>query len=255
MIRDSLRRYKLMTKLNQIVAVEKGIKGSAEKALTEAHHGLKKADLLTGISRGYKPLAEDGEQFPPEHKRVQVQVEDVISRTAGILTELFDVTATKDFANCDARASVEVDGHVLVADAPVTYLLWLEKRLTLIHEFVKELPTLSEADEWHKDASTGLWSTSEEKTHKTKKLPRAFEKAPATDKHPAQVETVYEDVIVGYWTTVKRSGAAPATRVRQLLDRVEKLQRAVKMARESANASEAKSVKVGAKIFGYLFAT
>jgi hypothetical protein len=241
-------------KLNQIIAVEKGVKSRAEKDLTEAHHGLKKVDLLNGISRVYKPIADDGEKFPPENKRVQVVVEDVIARTADILVELFDVTATKDFTNCGARASVEVDGVVLVKDAPVTYLLWLEKRLTLIHEFAKELPRLNDADTWHADPASGWWLTDEDVTHRTKKLPLAFEKSPATDKHPAQVEVVHEDKIVGYWHTVKRSGAVPASRVRQLLDRVEKLQRAVKVAREQANMTEVVPVNVGRKILGFLFA-
>lgn len=242
-----------MTKLNQIIAVEKGVKSRSERELTEAHHGLKKADLIGGITRTYAPLADDGERFPDEVKRVQVHVEDVVASTASILVDLFDITATKDFANTHALADVVVDGTVLVAQAPVTYLLWLEKRLTLIHEFVKELPVLSDDAEWNKDAN-GVWATPAEKTHKTKKLPRAFEKAAATDKHPAQVETVYEDMVVGYWTTTKRSGAVPATRVRTLVQRVEKLQRAVKMAREEANSAEATPVHVGAKITDYLFA-
>jgi hypothetical protein len=243
------------TKLNQIVAVEKGVKSRAEKDLSEAHHGLKKADLLTGISRVYKPSAEDGEQLPPENKKVQIVAEDVIRRTGDILVELFDVTATKDFANCNAKADVEVDGKVLVKDAPVTYLLWLEKRLVLLHEFVKELPKLNDADTWHVDPASGWWITDEEVTHRTKKLPMAFTKAAATDKHPAQVEVVHEDKIVGYWHTVKRSGAVPASRVRQLLDRVEKLQRAVKMAREAANMAEVRKVEVGRGVFDYLFAS
>ncbi len=243
-----------MSKLNQIVAVEKGIKSRAEKDLTEAHHALKKPDLLSGIVRQYKPLQETGEQLPGENKRVQVTVDDVLKRTGDILVELFDITATKDFANCSARADVDVDGILLVKDAPVTYLLWLEKRLTLIHEFVKELPKLNDADTWKLDTASGWWLTEEEITHRTKKVPMAFEKAKATDKHPAQVDVVHEDQIVGYWHTIKRSGALQPSRVRQLLDRVEKLQRAVKVARESANMTEAPKVAVGAKIWGYLFA-
>ncbi len=57
-------------------------------------------------------------------------------------------------------------------------------------------------------------------------------KAEATDKHPAQVGVYYEDVAVGFWRTVKFSGALPAKRVGELLERVEKLQQAVKFARE-----------------------
>ncbi len=37
-------------------------------------------------------------------------------------------------------------------------------------------------------------------------------KAEATDKHPAQAELYCEDMPIGYWTTVKFSGALPACR-------------------------------------------
>jgi hypothetical protein len=67
------------------------------------------------------------------------------------------------------------------------------------------------------------------------------------------VEVYYEDVTVGYWRTVKFSGALPATRVNTLLARVEQLQAAVKFAREEANNLEVEDVKVGAQFFAYLF--
>jgi hypothetical protein len=52
---------------------------------------------------------------------------------------------------------------------------------------------------------------------------------------------------------VKFSGALPAKRVSELLERVEKLQNAVKFAREEANGTQAVDRKVGDKVFGYLF--
>ena len=92
------------------------------------------------------------------------------------------------------------------------------------------------------------------RTNRTKKVPRNHVKAEATEKHPAQVEVYYEDIPVGYWTTVKFSGALPAKRVSTLLERVEKLQQAVKFAREEANNAEAVDKHVGDRVFGYLFA-
>ena len=44
--------------------------------------------------------------------------------------------------------------------------------------------------------------------------------AEATQQHPAQVQVYMEDVPEGDWTTVKFSGALPASRVRTLLERV-----------------------------------
>ncbi|WP_371581037.1 hypothetical protein [Streptomyces sp. NBC_01314] len=242
-----------MAKLNQIIAVEKGVKAKSHQDLTAAHQGLQKPALLSGIARTYQPKDEEGEQLPPESTRVQVRAEDVLRETAGVLTRLFDVTATKDWANCTARADVKVEGRVLVADVPVAYLLFLEKQLGEINTLVRKLPVLDASEAWAQDPSTDDWKTEAVRTVRTKKVPRNHVKAEATDKHPAQVDVYYEDIPVGYWTTVKFSGALPARRVNEILDRVEKLQQAVKYAREEANSADVVDQRVGDAVFGYLF--
>ena len=244
----------MAAKLNQIIAIEKGVKSTSFQELTEAHHLLQKPSLLAGISRTYQPKDEDGEQFPPEFTRVQASAETVIKDTAKILTKLFDVTAAKDWANCQARADIVVDGRTLAADVPATYLLFLEKQLVDLHTFVRKLPTLDPSETWTFDPSADAYVTEAVQTAKTKKVPRNHVKAEATDKHPAQVETYMEDIIVGYWKTLKFSGAVPASRVKELLDRVDKLMQAVKFAREEANSLEAPDRRVGDSLFGYLFA-
>ncbi|WP_437708526.1 hypothetical protein WMF45_30410 [Sorangium sp. So ce448] len=244
-----------MPRLNQIIAIEKGVKARSHQRLTEAHHALQKPALLSGISRTYRSKDEEGEQLPPEATRVQAKAEDIIRSTADILGELFDVTATKDYANCKARADVVVDGKVLLAGAPVTYLLFLEKQLVDMNTFIRKLPVLDASESWTFDPSADSWATEPVQTARTKKIPRNHVKAEATDKHPAQVEVYHEDVVVGYWKTVKFSGALPARRINELLDRVEKLQKAVKFAREEANNQTVEEQKVGAAVLGFLFGT
>jgi hypothetical protein len=241
-------------KLNQVIAIEKGTKGRALQEITEAHHSLQKPAILSGIARTYRPKDEEGEQLPPESTRVQVRSEEIIQKTSEVLTKLFDVVATKDWANCEAKADVVVDGNVLLSQVPATYLLFLEKQLVDIYTFVKKLPVLDASETWSFDASADCWATEPVQTTKTKKIPRNHVKAEATEKHPAQVEVYYEDVIVGNWRTVKFSGALPAKRVNELLARVERLQESVKFAREEANDQEVKEQKLGEKVFQYLFA-
>src|SRR4051812_43461495 len=224
-----------MARLNQIIAVEKGVKSRSFQELTDAHHALQKPTLLAGISRTYRPKDEEGEQLPAESTRVQVKAEEIIRQTAGILTRLFDVTATKDWTNCVARADVVVDGEPLLREVPVSYLLFLEKQLVDLLTFVRKLPVLDAAEAWSYDSSADCYATEPTQTTRTKKLPRNHVKAEATDKHPAQVEVYNEDIVVGYWKTVKFSGALPAKRVNELVEKVEKLQHAVKFAREEAN--------------------
>ncbi|WP_239157179.1 hypothetical protein [Actinocatenispora thailandica] len=242
-----------MTKLNQIIAVEKGVKSRSFAELTASHHALQKQAALSGISRTYQPKDEEGERLPPESTRVQVKAEEVIRETSRILTKLFDVTATKDWANCTARADVVVDGRTILAEVPVTYLLFLEKQLVDLHTFVRKLPALDAAETWNYDASADCFATEPVQTLRTRKVPRNHVKAEATEKHPAQVEVYHEDVTVGYWRTVKFSGALPASRINELLDRLEKLQAAIKFAREDANGTEVEDRKVGERVLGYLF--
>jgi len=83
------------TQLNQIVALEKGVKARAHADFTAAHHQLQKTALLSGISRTYKPKDEEGEQLPPESTRVQVQAEDVLRDTAATQLRMTRGTSRK----------------------------------------------------------------------------------------------------------------------------------------------------------------
>lgn len=110
-----------MPKLNQIVAVEKSVKSRVYGDFTELHKASQKAELFSGFSKNYRKRDEEGEDYPPESKRVQLESEGVLNQVAKLLSELFDVTATKDFANCGAFADVIVDGQTLIPRAPVPF--------------------------------------------------------------------------------------------------------------------------------------
>ncbi|GAA4097756.1 MULTISPECIES: hypothetical protein [Actinomadura] len=242
-----------MARLNQIIAVEKGVKSRTQRELADAYHELQKPALLSGISRTYRPRDDEGETLPPESTKVQVKAEDVLREAARSLTRLFDVVATKDWANCDARADVVVDGRTILSGVPVTYLLFLEKQLAELHTLIGRLPVLDAAETWTFDEGQDVWRSEPVETARTKKVPRSHVLYEATDKHPAQVEMYHEDVIVGTWTKVSFSGAMPARRVNELRDRVERLQAAVKYAREEANNIDVSDRKVGDAVFAYLF--
>ena len=241
-----------MARLNQIIAIEKGIKSKSIQELAEAQRAIAIPALLAGISRTYRPKDEEGEQLPPESKKVQIKAEEILRQTTEILTKLFDITATKDWTNCLARADVVVEGQTLLSQVPVSYLLFLEKQLVDLQAFLKKLPILEASETWNFDASADCWATEPLQTLKTFKMPRNHVKAEATEHHPAQVEVYYEDVTVGYWRTVKFSGALPAQRVNELLERLDKLQQAVKFAREEANNTEVEEQRIGQRIFQYL---
>lgn len=228
-----------MSKLNQIIAVVNGKKSRAAAGLTEIYHLLQKGGLLDGISRTYHPKDDEGEQLPSESKKVQVRVPELVRRATGILSDVWDTVHTLDWTNREAGADVVVGGRMLAEDVPVTHLLFLEKQLVDLHTLIEKLPTLDPAADWEYNAQADAWASTPFETVRTKKVPRSFEVSPATDKHPAQCQVFTEDVVVGTWRTTTFSGAIPEGDKRAMLSRCERLQEAVKKAREEANAAEA----------------
>jgi hypothetical protein len=242
-----------MPKLNQIIAVQAGKKTHAKETLTEAYHQLKKPELLAGLVRTYQPRDEGGEPQPDERKMVQVKVNDLINRATRDLTEMFDVVATQDWANCAARADVVVEGRKVLENVPVTHLLFLEKQLVDLRTFIEALSVLDAAEEWDYKPEVDCFVSRPSRTNRTKKVPKNHIKYEATREHPAQVEMYMEDVWVGTWTTTKFSGAIPVATKNAMLERVRKLADAVKTAREEANAVEVRPQKVGAAVLGFVF--
>lgn len=242
-----------MRKLNQVIAIEKGTKSRVYSEFSEKYKHLKKPDLFNGVSQTYRTKDADGEHYPPQKKVAQISVPETLKRTEKILTELFDLTASKDYANCHAKADVVVDGEVILKDAPTTYLLFLEKQLKDLKDFVSHLPVLDSSYEWTYDENAGLYKTEPMTSHRTEKVPTPIVKYDATENHPAQTEMYMKDVVVGYWDKVLNSGAIPAPRRQELADRVEKLTNAVKEARETANSADAPPMNVGSPFFKYLF--
>jgi hypothetical protein len=248
-----LRSLLVTTTLAQIIAITPGVKTKTTRAITDLHHKVQKPPLLSGISRTYRPRVDGGEELPPESTRVQVSATDVLGEVQHTLTRLFDVVLTLDTTNATAKTNVVVDGREVLRDVPVTYLLFLEKQLVDLYTFVDKLPVLDPAESWTFDPARGCYAADPVQTTRSKKVLRNHVLAEATEHHPAQVQPYQEDVTVGTWTTVKLSGALPATRVKQLRERVVALQHAVKFARERANSAAVVDATASDAVFGFLF--
>lgn len=240
-------------KLNQVLAIEKDVKSRSQSTVSKIYHQVQKLALLNGFSKSYEPLDEEGMRYPPEHQQVAVKSGDVLRSTRDALSELFNITAQKDIANCSASADVIVDGQTIGFQLPVTYLLFLEKQLTDLHTLLGKIPELDASESWNWDEASSLYKSTPVKSTRTQKIQKPVVLYPATEEHPAQTQLVTEDQVVGTWTTVKHSGALTVEQKRKLLDRVNKLRTAVKFAREEANSVEAKRTEVGTSLLRYIF--
>jgi len=243
-----------MSKLHEVLAVEPDKKGVADKVLKEAIDTFhKKQDHFTGQNRSYQPLADDGEQYASEDKEMITTVIDKLAYTENALTNLIDLLYQKDEANTRACANLEVDGQLLAKDVPATVLLNLENRFKAIRIMYDKIPTLSPEETWDKDEkANNTWKAAPKYTYKTKKEIKAVILYPHTDKHPAMVEKVPEDVRQGTWTTVKWSGMLSSKQKSHLLARVDILLQAIKKARVRANDVEIKDLHLGDKLFSFI---
>jgi len=243
----------MIVRLHEILAVLKGVKSRTYARFTEIDKQTQKPEPFYGLVKTYRPKDEEGDKFPEERKKVTQVAETILREIASLRTEYFDLACTVDAANCNAKADVVLpDGRVLLKDVPATSLLFLEKELTDLRTFVSRLTTLDEAEDWTADPNSGLFRSSETVTHRTAKIQEPITLAPATEKHPAQVQLVPKDIVVGFWHLTRFSGALPVPRRTAILEKIDILLKAVKQARERANSAEAPKVSIGESIFAYL---
>lgn len=240
-------------KLNQVLAVEKTLSTRVENDLTAIYQMFKHHELFVGMSSKYEPKMPDGDKISPEQKQPQYRATDQLQKIKELLAEQFDIRGQKDATNCVAKANVIIDGKIILENVPATHLLFLEAKLVNIIDLLGHLPQLDPAVMWNKEGTVhGLWKTPETTDFRTKKVLKPVILVAATDKHPAQVEKTMEDVIEGTYHKIKFSTALPGTWIEDAKKRVQKLQTAVKQAREQANMVDVVDLK-SSPILDYVF--
>jgi hypothetical protein len=242
-----------MTTLNQLIAIASTKKANAKSVETKAYQAFQKADLFHGLKREYRPLDDNGEKLPPESKKLQLKVDELVEATKFSLREMMNVVVGQDIGNQHAKADVVVDGETLLKDVPAVSLIFLEKQLKDVQTYISKIPVLDATENWELDPNTNLYRSTEVQRHRTAKTQEAIVLYPATPEHPAQTQLITKDVLQGYWHESKFSSAWPATKRDAALERVAKLIEAVIKAREHANTVKVNDSDVGDKVMNYLF--
>jgi hypothetical protein len=243
-------------KLHTVIALREGEKARHRAELTAAHRQFSRPEQYEGQTRTYRPKADDGDALPEESKNVQANGDAALNALVRAVASDWNLMATVNVGDQRATADVTVpteDGaRVLLREVPTTFLLYLARELDDVRKYLAELPTLDPAVRWRYDENVGAYVADPVTTHRTQKVLQNHIKYEATDRHPAQVETFTTDVVVGYWTLVRRSGALPAERKAELLQRVDVLRQAVREARQRAADVDVDEVNVARPVFDYL---
>lgn len=248
-----------MSKLHELLAVDANLKGQAQKCRLELQSTLeKKRHLFAEKLVTFTPLAVDAPVEKREESDIQTTVKKEVAWLTNILTKSLDASYAIDIANTQAKADIILeDGTIIAKDVPATALLQLEKRVKEVAEFVHAIPTLDPAKGFVQDADRekGIYKAREVNKPSTQKIQEPLTLAPATDKHPAQVQLVSKDVKIGTIQELEWSSLiTPATKA-DLLERSETLFRAVTQARSRANDTDidTKSNKIGKALLDYVF--
>ncbi len=247
-----------MGKLHEILAVEGDLEGQFKRILAEALSVFKKGEHFQGFTRTLSMFDEERkheEEASFEHKDLTTTVRDKLNYVSDTITNYLDVVAQKERTNQEATGSVVIDNKVLLSDIPATMLLGLESKLRTIREVYEAIPTLPPGIKWVKDEVSGedVWTTQEPETAmKTEKILKPFVLYEATDKHPAQVKELQDTENVGIYRRTLRSGMLSPREKHELLARIDKLIRSVKVARQQANTQEVVKIEVGKAIMNYI---
>lgn len=249
-----------MGKLHEILAVEGNLKGQADKLINDAKTTFDGRNAAyTGFSKVFTAKNTEGVDYPPEFKVVGYTVSDKLNFLSEHLIRLLDCQFQKESANQSAKADIVItqeDGAdadlTLARNVPATMLLTLESRLEEFKKLLETCPTLDPNLSWAWNDNEQCWHSKETVKNSTKKLPKVIVKYDATKEHPAQTELFHEDIVVGTWTEVTKSGALSVKQKAKLFSRVDLLHRAVKRARMRANETEVPKEKIAKGIFDYL---
>lgn len=239
--------------LHSIVALHTGVSRRARDQLTKLYHDALHGPNFSGGVREMKALTDDVPDEPAEFTLPSLTAQKVFHRIETTLIESWDLMATRDRTNQDARADVIVNGVTLAPDVPVSTLLSLEKQLVDLRTVINAMPVRDPSKVWSADRDQGFFRAPEVTKAKTQKVVKGAELSPATDRHPAQVQAYNTDKVVGHYISTEFSGALSTQEREILVDRVNLLINAVKFARTEANTHPVTEMRIAADLLAYVF--
>lgn len=255
------------TKLHELLAVEADVEGKYKRIVAETTKDFKdKPALFMGSVRTLAMFEEgDKTDYPAEHQEMTTTVRERLMYTAKSIIPYFDTLFRKEKTNGIASSDVIVDGVVLMENVPATFLLGMENRLAKLREMYECIPTLPIGVAWEPDPSRGTdvykMTHPEEKMKTAKKfqhqvlVPAMFPpEGHGGQSLPAQIEKWEEVENVGKFTKEVWTGVLPSAKKAAILERIDKLIRAVKQARQRANRADVVTDKIGDTIISFIHA-
>ena len=244
-------------KLHELLAAEGTAKGQADKARTDLAATFdKKRHLFAEKLVTFQSNAEGVPAVTEEQSSLQSTVHTELHWIAQMWSKALDLAYSIDVGNQTAKADVLLDnGQALLKDVPATALLQLEKRANEIRAFIGTIPTLDPAKGFKPDPDkgAGVFVANVERKNRPKKVESFIVVVQPTEQHPAQVQKVVEDQVIGTIQTQEWSGMITPAEKSNMLNRADEVLRAFKTARSRANDIKVEKHEIGSTVFSYVF--
>lgn len=248
------------TVLHELLAVEQGLAETANRVQGGTTKTLEtKRSLFEGMTKAHEVFDEDAQHLKQatEIKEVQDTVDGQLDFLNVEIARYWDVILQKEEANQRAKADIVVDGQVLATDVPSIVLLSLEKKLASLVATYNAIPTLDASKAWEVDPNYdkhGVFRTKHdtERQH-TRVVKDWIEVSPATKEHKAQIVQDEKTEVIGKYIISEFSGAISSLDKAERIQRLMKLSRAVKSARQRANNTVVNTdLKFGKPLLDYI---
>ncbi len=245
-----------MPKLHEVLAAESVASKQADKCRTDLLNTFdKKRHLFEEKNVTFHPADEGAQPVVEEQSKLQSTIPDELTWIRGIWSPALDSAYQIDLGNLVAKADIVLDdGTIIAKDVPATTLLQMEKRVDELHALVDKVPTLDPAKGYEPDAQKGkhVYKSREESKTRTKKTQRAIVLIAPTPEHPGQAQLITDDLPTGTIRSVSWSSLITPAQKAELLERAERLKRAIKTARARANDTPCPEHKIGDTLLGYV---
>ena len=235
-------KLKRNPKLHELLAVRTSLKAQAASTQADLENTFeKKQHHFTARVKSFTPAGENAETKVEDVLELQTSVKGELRWIKGFMAKAMDSHLHIAEGNTKAFADIVLEGGMELARAvPASTLLDLETSIEDLRKFAAKIPTLDPAKGFKldPDRGEGVYVARDVEKVRTQMVKKIYTLYPATDKHPAQTQLLDEQVPIGTIREREWSSMLTPAQKAEILDRIEKLARAVKKARARANEVE-----------------
>jgi len=255
-----MAKEKRKVALHELLAVEKSLGETATRVQKETTKTLDgKRGIFEGLVKSHSIFDDEMQDLvqATEYKEVVSTVDEQLDFLNNELSRYWDVILQKEEANQRAFADIIVDNKTIAKHVPAIVLLGLEKKLTSLIALYNAIPTLDAAKAWV--PATGYakdnvfvtkFHTENQHSVTTKEW---VEVSPATKEHKAQLAEKMITTVIGKYKIDNYSGAVTSEQKAENFQRLTKLIRAVKAARQRANSIDVNTeITIGKDLLDYI---